>query len=850
MWKKKGSTIKSINTMNGDFIAPPNFSESFRKVSEGGAQYVFARDITDTGHKKYTKDLTPEQMITYQNQQHIFERSFYEVMLPQKPIKLFYDIDMCPAIENGDLLDQLINEILEITAISMKEMYNISNITNTDFAVLDSSGNVNKPTGIVSKTSLHIVLVNKVCFKTIKNMKEYVSYVFSEKSGYLKSGVDLHIDQGVYRHGCLRMPGSTKRGQNRHLRILTDQFTQLDCMVTNVNTTGVDILEKPVKKDTKRKEDHLMRIAQARIGVQQISNDDIYRQVIDALPSFLATNYDDWINTGIKMYTAGVPETLWHEFSKKSVEQYNYITAHEKWMSFSTYTIGSMAGLFRLLRTHGQDQIADNLLRHTLRFMGKYNNDIALGLARLYGDDHVFSENVWYFYNGSRWIEDKAQTHISRTIMTRFQKRLDHEIHECAVYFEHHQPDHPSYTEEMVRSKNLYTIKEKTQSGRIGSDWHVLAVTFEQEKFASLLDTQLHLIGFDNGVYDLTSNTFRNMTRDDKITMTTGYNYEHVYDAQDYHGELDMLLQQIFPDTDILEYMLCFLGSCLCGKVNEELIHFWTGLSNKQTGSNGKSTFVSLLLLTFGDYAMCGHSSIITSKRENSSSANSALMALKGVRLVTFQEIDDVNNINMPVIKSLTGNDTVSGRQLYKTQETFLPQWHLVVCANKLPPVSSDDGGTQRRLRNVPFESKFVDNPKDAKWRHISNVYAVDYQLKNKLQYYKLPLMHRLIEGYQKYVTMNELPPCPKILAHTALYFKNQNMLYQFLWNTITPCPNKNTRIPLRDLILRMGATVPGRHDEIELIDTIQEYFPDAVIEKNEYNHHVLIGYAYIDCLP
>ena len=224
------------------------------------------------------------------------------------------------------------------------------------------------------------------------------------------------------------------------------------------------------------------------------------------------------------------------------------------------------------------------------------------------------------------------------------------------------------------------------------------------------MDTQLHLIGFDNGVYDLTSNTFRNMTRDDKITMTTGYNYEHVYDAQDYHEELDLLLKQIFPDTDILEYMLCFLGSCLCGKVNEELIHFWTGLSNKQTGSNGKSTFVSLLLLTFGDYAMCGHSSIITSKRENSSSANSALMALKGVRLVTFQEIDDVNNINMPVIKSLTGNDTVSGRQLYKTQETFLPQWHLVVCANKLPPVSSDDGGTQRRLRNVLFESKFVDN--------------------------------------------------------------------------------------------------------------------------------------------
>ena len=185
------------------FIAPPNFADSFRKASEGGAQYVFERDITDTGHKKFTKDVTPEQMITYQNLQHPSEHSFYEVMLPQKPVKLFYDIDVCPAIENVDLMNQLVHEVIDITIISLKELYGITNIAIDDFAVLDSSGNVKKPTGIVPKTSLHIVLVRKACFNTIKNMKEYVSYVFSEKSGYLKSGIDLHVDQGVYRHGCL-----------------------------------------------------------------------------------------------------------------------------------------------------------------------------------------------------------------------------------------------------------------------------------------------------------------------------------------------------------------------------------------------------------------------------------------------------------------------------------------------------------------------------------------------------------------------------------------------------------------------------------------------------------------------
>ena len=615
------------------FIAPPNFADSFRKASDSGAQYVFARDITDTGHKKFTKDVTPEQMIIYQNLQHPSERSFYEVMLPQKPVKLFYDIDVCPAIENIDLINQLVHEVIDITIVSMKELYGVTNLTQDDFAVLDSSGNVKKPTGIVPKTSLHIVLVRKACFNTIKNMKEYVSYVFSEKSGYLKSGIDLHVDQGVYRHGCLRMPGSTKRGQNRHLRIITTQYTELDCMVTYVNTDteSFQILEKPVKKDTKRKEEHLLRVMQSKISVQQISNEDIYRQAVDALPSSLAMDYNTWINTGIKMYVAGVPEFLWHEFSKKGVEQYNYITAHEKWMSFEQYNRGSMASLFRLLRTHGQEHVADKLLRHTLRFMGKYNHEIALGLARLYGDEHIYSQGCWYFYNGHRWIEDREQTHISRTIMTRFQSRLDHEIHESVVYFEHHGVEHASYNEEIVRSKNLYNIKEKTQSGRIGNDWHTLAVAFEEQHFVETLDRNVDLMGFENGVLELKTGLFRDMSRDDRIMMSTKYSFEHVYEVPSSdHDDLTVLLEQLFPDKAVFEYMMIFLGSCLSGKIHEELIHFWTGLSTRQTGGNGKSTFVTLLLQTCGDYGVCGHSSIITSKRENSNSANSALMALKG----------------------------------------------------------------------------------------------------------------------------------------------------------------------------------------------------------------------------
>lgn len=833
----------------------PQFNDSYRKVLEGGpVTYVFAKDVTATGHKRFSKEFVdPAQALSYQNTRREAERNFYEVMLPERPVKLFYDIDICPAIENEQLLDAIIHEIIEVSILALKEMYNITSLTSDDFALLDSSGVVEKPTGLVNKTSIHIILARKVCFRSVNFMKKFVSAVFSEQSGYIKDKSDLHVDHGVYRFGCLRMPGSTKLGQRRYLKVMnrpTTNFTELDCMITNINANHFEIIGNPVRHDgnTKRKEEQLMKIMQARLNSRQFTDDDIFKQVVDALPIELAVDYNSWIAVGIKLYTAGASESFWHDFSRKSVNQYNYTVAHEKWESFKQYGQSTVSGLLRLLRNNGRADIANQMLRHTLRYMGKYNHEIGMGLARLYGDDHVFSSGIWYFFDGFHWIEDTEQTHISRTIMTKFQSRLDHEIQECSRFLEQHSPEHPAYHEENARCKNLYAIKEKTQSGRIGSDWHVLQVAFEDRTFASLLDSNLDLIGFENGVYDLSEGRFRSATRDDRISCTVGYNYVEPYDEQVLADTeiLNALLSQLFPDPNVHEYMLCFLGSCLSGRVNEELIHFWTGLSTKQTGSNGKSTFVTLLLQTFGQYASCGHASIITNRRESSNCANSALMALKTKRLVTFQEIDNENSINMSVIKGLTGNDVVTGRQLYKSQETFLPQWKLVVCANKLPSVSSDDGGTRRRLRNVPFESKFVDDPRDPKWVGMCNVFRIDYHLKSKLDKLRIPFIHKLLEAYHRYIQMGELPSCAKIDAHTDAYFKKQNTIYQFLCETLEE--QDQGQILIKDLLIRMNANgrcSGGGHNEEDVLETLRDYFPTAKVGTNERGHTVLLGYIF-----
>ena len=130
-------------------------------------------------------------------------------------------------------------------------------------------------------------------------------------------------------------------------------------------------------------------------------------------------------------------------------------------------------------------------------------------------------------------------------------------------------------------------------------------------------------------------------------------------------------------------------------------------------------------------------------KTEQSQSANPAMFDLKNKRIFVFQEVEktgddhDVNStINIERLKLMTGRDCkgISCRPLYGKQETFPPTFLPIVCANKQPSVNTDDGGTDRRVRNIPFESKFVENLDDEKWENLENVYQIDTSLKDKLK--------------------------------------------------------------------------------------------------------------------
>ena len=216
----------------------------------------------------------------------------------------------------------------------------------------------------------------------------------------------------------------------------------------------------------------------------------------------------------------------------------------------------------------------------------------------------------------------------------------------------------------------VHAVIEKIQNGLSSTMTDVFRSELYDETLHELVDADLNLVGFKNGIFNLKTSEFFPYSQEYVVTKSTGYDFDN--SNLDCIDDVLKFLREVFPNNDLYEYMLSTLSSCLDGKNREETLSSWTGLSSKQTGSNGKSTLCNLLAATFGEYFLNGHPSIITGKIEKAQSANPAVHALKGKRLVVLLEIetnddDSTSKVNMAKLKSYSENDiSITTCTLYK----------------------------------------------------------------------------------------------------------------------------------------------------------------------------------------
>jgi phage/plasmid-associated DNA primase len=216
-----------------------------------------------------------------------------------------------------------------------------------------------------------------------------------------------------------------------------------------------------------------------------------------------------------------------------------------------------------------------------------------------------------------------------------------------------------------------------------------------------------YLLGFNNGVYDLLADEFRDYTFNDYITITTKYDYKppdyNIKENQELKEELATLIETIHPDPDYRLLYLQTLASGLDGRAYQKLFLF-----NGQ-GGNGKGLTGSLMDITLGEYYHQPSNGILKDV-EKANTPSPDMINLKHKRYINFKEV--AGSIRVAVLRNLTGGGKFCGRFLNQNPEHFFMSGTFVMEFNNAPEL---DGKPQRadyrRLLDVFFPVNFTDDP-------------------------------------------------------------------------------------------------------------------------------------------
>lgn len=379
--------------------------------------------------------------------------------------------------------------------------------------------------------------------------------------------------------------------------------------------------------------------------------------------------------------------------------------------------------------------------------------DVAMVIAEYYGKHLMYCDvdERWYLFqpNIHGWrtftkypaIVRKA---MSEEIVSLFQERAKYWKAKADGVEDEQEGEAFASKAQRLRATCI-TLKNQ---GYKDSLFKELACIVSNPDIVKLIDEVPHVLRFNNGVYDFKERVFRDGRYDDYCSYSTKIDYKPFTADMKYLKEIQLYLSQVFPCEKMRLFVLQTLACMLDGSFRVEKFFVFTG-----SGSNSKSKLLELFQNVLGEYYCVFPIALLTQKRCASNAAQSELARAQGRRCAVMQEPGDNEVLNIGLMKELSGGDKIICRGLFKDAFEFKPQFKLIMTCNDKPEVPSNDGGTWRRIRIVPFNSKFVEKPKK------KNEFLLDTSLNENLEMWKETFMSYLIQLY------NEIPYTTKVNA-------------------------------------------------------------------------------------
>ncbi len=567
----------------------------------------------------------------------------------------------------------------------------------------------------------------------------------------------------------------------------------------------------------------------------------IVKLLVDALSTTRADNYKQWLEVGWACHN--IDERLledWIKFSKKSLQYSGEAeTACVKfWDEMNDEGLGegslrywvkedNVAKYNEILKEEAHDAIMESIeksietgeqkLDNALREMKIQPYDVAKVLhAMCHHEFKCVSERggskygMYYHYKNHRWQESAGgillreivSTVIPKTylsMITEIVSKAKDGNAECKEVLDNWKEEKESLKRFTGMFNNISTTNFKNNVMTEAVELFYDKESKAKDRFLNKLDDRncTHLLGFENGVYDLVKGEFRPGRPEDYISISTEIEYrEYTWDDEDVNAVMDFVTQ-VLPDEDERDYVLILLASFLNGNNRNEKFHIWTG-----SGGNGKSKLIELYQMAIGDYGCNLPISLLTNKRKASGEASPEMAKIKGRRFAVLQEPDVHTRINVGLMKEMTGGDTITARALYKEPIEFKPQVKMILTCNHLPELPYDDEATWRRVRSVEFKSKFVDadevDPTD-KYSHPK-----DEELSEKFQDWAEPFMWIILQYYKNWQNVGLKEPA-SVIAFTKQYQAQNDQFREFFEEYIIKDANATEPMTMAEVWQKYG---------------------------------------------
>lgn len=508
-------------------------------------------------------------------------------------------------------------------------------------------------------------------------------------------------------------------------------------------------------------------------------------KAVNGLSTKRCDNYAEWRNVGWAMCNAEIPIKYFKEWSMKS-SSYKAGCEEQVYTSFRDGERKITQATIWMYLSQDNKELFKELMPKRRDVFRLVENNCQASCAEIFFNlkphNYMFLDDQGWYVLNSRNTWDYSKNTPSSLLGDIYRTFNALKIqHEEAIIKQQNDLDRKNEEEYKKENEALEEKKKNlgkfikqcgtAQFGRGITDY--LKALYSRPDMFELIDNNMNLFACRNKVYDFKIGKWRDIEPTDYISITTGYDYSPIRNDE-IRDDIAGFFKSCFNTGDDALYYLKTIARCLNGnrKGTGEFFYILTG-----NGGNGKGLSIDMVRCVFGGgefgYYAQFNASTLTKAQDKADGTNSALAKSRGKHFVCASEPESNDTIQGGIVKSISGCDPQTARDLNKSAITFIPQYGLFIQANNIPRIKLD-GGIVRRIKiiNFPFDFKEEPHPE------IPTQKKADPELASKLKTdeYRLEFLHILFDIYELYLADGQyIEDTPSVKEATKEYLEKNN---------------------------------------------------------------------------